>query len=436
MVTLRTAPARGAARRSTAPRVGLYGLLGSGNLGNDGSAEVMINHLRSTYPGVVLEAICDGPAEVRRKFGIGAVRLHWNPWENRTANTPALVLMKALGKIVDAWRIAAFVRRQDAVIMAGMGAFEATMPLRPWGTPYSQFLVSASGRLQGRKVAFVSVGANDVSTRATRWLFVGAARCAHYVSFRDAYSRDAMRRAGLRARGDVVCPDLAFALPAPEGSATLTSGVGVGVLDYHGGNDDRSRAAELNATYRAKIVRLVHRLLDSGRDVRLFTGATVDDVVVQEVLADVGATRPDDLSRVHAEPAADLQELMTQMTQVDAVVATRYHNVVCALRLPRPTVSVGYARKNDEVMAASGLAEFGQTAKAFDVDRVLEQLDELAARRDELVVTMAARNAERRDRLEEQFERLGRVLFDRFAPARPSVPAATASTAPAPTTTV
>ena len=49
-------------------------------------------------------------------------------------------------------------------------------------------------RLFGRKVALVSVGANDIRQPLARRLVTAAARLAYYRSFRDTFSRDAMAR--------------------------------------------------------------------------------------------------------------------------------------------------------------------------------------------------------------------------------------------------
>ena len=69
------------------------------------------------------------------------------------------------------------------------------------------------GRLFGTKVALVSVGANVMNQRLTRWLFNFAARLAFYRSYRDIGSRDAMRQRGLDTTQDHVYPDLVFGTP-------------------------------------------------------------------------------------------------------------------------------------------------------------------------------------------------------------------------------
>jgi polysaccharide pyruvyl transferase WcaK-like protein len=402
----------------TGPRIGLFGLLGSGNLGNDGSLEAVLDFLRSQHSDAVLAALCGGPEQVRQRYGITATPLHWYRGEYQTASGVTSIAMKGLGKIVDAFRTASWVRRQDVVIVPGMGVLEATLPLRPWGFPYSLLLLCASGRLFGTKVALVSVGANVISERATRLLVKWAAGLATYRSYRDELSKDAMRQMGIDTSHDEVYPDLAFALTTPQEVLSAVGTVGVGVMAYHGGNDDRGHADEIYLAYVAKMKTFVRWLVDTGRDVRLFTGDQVDEPVLAEIVADVRAQRPDlKPSRVAAASVSSLDELMRQMSAVDTVVATRYHNVLCALKLSKPTMSLGYAPKNDVLMADMGLAEFCQPVRDFDVDRLIEQFTALEDRGARLRKTMTERNMTAARRLDHQFTVLSSALFQSKEPA-------------------
>lgn len=394
------------------PRIGVYGLLGSGNIGNDGTFDVMVDHLRDRRPDAVIDVFTDSPEGVARRWGLPATRMHWNRHEYETAARPGAALRKGVGKLIDAVRIAAWVRRHDIVLMAGMGAFEATLPLRAWGTPYSQFLLCTLARRFGVRTAWVSVGAGGTVDRATRALFVGAARRVTYLSYRDEQSRDAMRAMGLRARGDLVYPDLVFGLDGPPASAERTGVTAVGVLDFHGDNADRGRADEVNAEYVAKLHRLVGRLLDDGRDVRLVVGDRSDERVAALIVDDVRAHRPEAAERLHADPVPTLQELQRQLAGVDTVVATRFHNVLCALKLARPTVSIGYAAKNDALMTDMGLGGYCHRAATFDPDVVYRQIGELESRHTELSAAMARRSMELRALVDEQFAVLDGVLFD------------------------
>ncbi len=407
-------------RSASAPRVGMFGLFGSGNIGNDGSLEVMLTYLRAAHPDAILDVRCPGPKRIRAGFGVDASLLQWYAqYADRTSGVPAVVL-KVLGKGIDVFRTASWARRHDVVIVPGTGILETTLPLRPWTTPFALFAVCVSSRLFGTKVVLVSVGANVTSKRLSRWLLASSARLAFYRSYRDEQSRDAMRRVGVRSAQDPVYPDLAFSLPAPPGGPADTLAVGVGLMDYYGGNDDRRRSGELHADYLAKMKRFVQWLVDSGHTVRLFAGDDVDDRVVQEISADLRASRPDiDPTRVVAEPVRSLSDLMRQIAAVDTMVATRFHNVLCALKLGKPTLSIGYAAKNAALMTEMGLDGFSQHTSSLDVDRLIEQFTELESRSAQLRHMLKERSAAQAQRLDHQFGLLSTMLFQ----ARQSVPA-------------
>jgi polysaccharide pyruvyl transferase WcaK-like protein len=391
----------------TPVRVGVFGLLGSGNLGNDGSLEAVLGYLRAEHPEAVVDALCGGPEAVTARFGIPATRLHWYRGEYRTASRAGAIAAKGLGKLVDAFRTAAWVRRHDVVIVPGMGVLEATLPLRPWGFPYSLFLLCASGRLLRTRVALVSVGAAEIGSRPTRALVRWSARLAAYRSYRDAPSRDAMRAMGVDTARDGVYPDLAFSLPTPEASTPSGSpgSVCVGVMNFHGGNDDRARAEEIHRRYLDGTIRFVRALVEEGRPVRLLTGDGVDAPVVAAILDAV------DSPLVTAAEASSLAGLMKETAAADTVVAIRYHNLICALKAGTPTLALCYAAKSDALMARMGLAEFCHPAREVDADRLLEQFRALEKRSAELRRTLAERNLAAARQLKDQFDELTAVLF-------------------------
>ena len=159
-----------------------------------------------------------------------------------------------------------------------------------------------------------------------RW----SARLATYRSYRDALSRDAMRAMGVDTDDERVVSDLVFALPAGSGSRPGGT-VGVGVMDCHGANDERERAAEIHASYLARSA-----ASSAGWSTR--AGRSGCSPVTRWTRsrrghrADVAAAGLA-TDRLLVEPATTLDELIEQMADVDTVVATRYHNIVCALRL-------------------------------------------------------------------------------------------------------
>lgn len=290
------------------------------------------------------------------------------------------------------------------MIVPGMGVLEATLPLRPWGFPYSLFLLCASGRLFGTRVALVSVGADRIGNRSTRALVRWSARLATYRSYRDTLSRDAMRATGVHTARDKVYPDLAFALPAPSESSTPGL-VCVGVMAFHGGDDDRARAEEIHRSYLDGTTRFVRTLVEDGRPVRLLTGDECDAPVVASILDAV------DSPLVTAAETASLADLMKEMAAADTVVATRYHNLICALKVGTPTLAIGYAAKSDALMDRMGLGAYCHPAREVDADRLLEQFRALEKRSAELRRTLAERNQEVARQLQDQFTDLTTALF-------------------------
>ena len=166
-------------------------------------------------------------------------------------------------------------------------------------------------------------------------------------------------------------------------------------MTYYGTNDDRARADEIHASYTASMTRFVQWLLDDGRNVRLFVGDSGDAEAVAEIFATLGVSHPALApGRVVAEQIASFEELMQAMAPASSVVATRYHNVMCALKLGKPAISLGYSDKNVSLMEDMGLPEFCQHANDISVDRLVEQFAKLEKNADEIRATVGERNAE------------------------------------------
>ena len=409
--------------KSDPPRVGLFGLLGQGNLGNDGSMEAVLAYLRYEHPDAILDSLCTAPDVVTARYAIPTASLHWyQPDRKRPSGIMALArrgLGLGLGIGIDAFRTAAWVRRHEAVIVPGMGVLETTVPMRPWKTPYWIFLLCASGKLVGTNVALVSVGANVTDHRVTRWLITTAVRLAHYRSYRDTVSRDAMQHMGVDTSTNRVYPDVAYALPVPAGIPGVPGSVGIGVMDYSGGNNEVDQAAGLRANYLAQVKRFGRWLIDNGRPVRLFTSDTADEPVVREIADDLRTHRPDlDPSWVVAEPAPSLGDLMQQIAPVDFVVATRYHNVLYALLSAKPTLALSYATKHEFLMEESGLAGLSLPCRSLDAAQIIEGFTKLESRSAELRQTITERNAAKIRLVGQQLAEMSAALFPATEAAR------------------
>ena len=69
-------------------------------------------------------------------------------------------------------------------------------------------------------------------------------------------------------------------------------------------------------------------------------------------------TRGSSPAMVVAEPFSTLGDMMDELVKVRTVVGTRYHIVLAALKLSKPTIAVGYSAKHEVLMADMGLEDF------------------------------------------------------------------------------
>jgi polysaccharide pyruvyl transferase WcaK-like protein len=101
---------------------------------------------------------------------------------------------------------------------------------------------------------------------------------------------------------------------------------------------------------------------------------------------------------------------MDRIATAEVVVGTRYHNVLCAVKQAKPTISVSYSAKNDRIMADMGLGEYTQDARAVDVDRLIEQFTAVAAAAERITPALAEHSARKTALLTRQFEVLSASL--------------------------
>jgi polysaccharide pyruvyl transferase WcaK-like protein len=224
-----------------------------------------------------------------------------------------------------------------------------------------------------------------------------AAAWAHFRSFRDQASKDFLASLGIDTGNEHVYPDLVFKLPAPLAARGVSQGnpitIGVGLMNHNGWREGHHSGSDptIYQTYIEKMGRFVNSLLDRGYRVRLLTGETVDERAVRDIgriakasgheLID-GILPPPEAKQLIMEPINSLHDVMRQINDTDIVVATRFHNVICALKLARPTISIGYESKNDAVMSDFGLNQFCQSIETLDLKQLELQLTELLKNKD------------------------------------------------------
>jgi polysaccharide pyruvyl transferase WcaK-like protein len=406
-----SAAARGRQSATPPARIGLFGLFGSGNSGNDGSLEAMILYLREVRPDAELVCFCAcsaGAADlVARSFHVPAIPFALAKPEARLLRILDRVSLRAPRQLASLVRAIMLIGRVDLLIVPGTGILDDFQD-GPLGMPLVLFGWCLAARLKGVRLAFVSIGAGPIRHPISQWLMKSAVALAHYRSYRDVISKRFMESIGFDTGKDTVYPDLAFKLPTPlssnrKGIEDRPLTVGVGVMAYYGWRNRDARGPAIYTAYGEKVAEFVGWLLDRGHVVRILTGHVSDQRAVDDLVGRVMAARPALApNRLLIEPSSSLHDLMRQIAQTDVVVATRFHNVVCALKLGKPTVAIGYAEKNDVLMAEMGLDRFCQHIERLDVSLLIEQFTQLVAGRAQYVASIREANAVYQQRLRRQ----------------------------------
>lgn len=408
-------------------RVGFFGLFGVGNFGNDGSLKAVIELVRRARPDAKLVCYCGEPEKVGATFGLETRTI-----KPRTFGVPGRFFRLLLAAAVSGLNFSRAVfhtRRVDVMIVPGTGILD-DFGCRPHEMPLDIFTWCLAARLTRTPVWFVSIGAGPITNPISRWLMVSAAKLADYRSYRDAVSKEFLSKHGVDTRRDPIFPDIAFDLPRPAPNPTDALAaprvVGVGVMDYWGWK--RSLQSDrIRETYEDGLARFCQSLLEEGWHIRLIQGDDADRRAIQRLIPALKACLSDGTlsENVHAEQSNNLADVMRQMADCDAIVATRYHNVVCALMMGKPILSLSYAEKNAALLRDAGLGPYADHVEQFDVALLKERFEKLLSERATLSQSISEFNATTRERLQHQEEllrarlhvRSQRRLFDGGAAA-------------------
>jgi len=394
-------------------RIALFGLFGTGNFGNDASLEVMLSFLQQRIPHADICCICGNPENVQRDFGIRAARITYRPrreWVTKLNKALCDIPREGISLI----RGIAELRRLDLLIVPGTGILD-DFGTGPRGMPYALFRWSILARLMGKKMLFVSIGAGPIVHPVSRYLMKSAARMASYRSYRDAISRDYMKMIGLDVGNDAIVPDIAFDLPPSPKSTTndrRRGTVGIGLMSYNGWHDNLETKTDIYDRYLNNMSRFAAFLLSEGYAIRILAGDEYDQKAIDALLQklpDTAVKGPD--AAVLAEPAHSIHDVLDQIADTDVVVASRYHNVVAALIANKPTLSIGYAAKNDALLTQMGLAEYCQHIEKLDVDLLINQFQSLMQNREHLCQQIQERQNIFRECLSGQKDRLLQFVF-------------------------
>jgi len=405
-----------------APSVTFFGGFGLGNFGNEITLQTILFRLRHLAPDVELTCICTDPEATAKLHNISTVAINravlkaWTP-ENRWMKVLRSVFIGIPSELYRWFEGFMILSRTDILIVPGTGLLTDAYGLKSWG-PYSLFKWSLIAKMRGCKLLFCSVGAGPIYSHAGRWLVRAALALADYRSYRDAATKTYLRSIGAAAANDKVYPDLAFSVvdqitPRRAIRRDHRSVVGLGLMLYHGKLSGDVRHESTYMAYLQELVVFVKWLLAHDYDIRLLIGELTDNPVVAEfraLLKDHLDSYDED--RIIDEPVRSAEDLLAQIGETDAVVATRFHNVLLALALNKPVISISFHQKCTSLMQSMGLQEYCQDIQQLNAERLIDQFCQLEKSAGSVQDMIREKVADCRNALDEQYSLIfNDVLF-------------------------
>lgn len=408
-------------------KIGLLGQFGSGNSGNDGSLEAMVTFLRRARPDAALLCICSNPARIGERFALDVLSFRGGkPFGGAFLKFLDARLWRIPGRIAILITILQRISGIDVMVIPGTGILDDFQE-RAFGWPFIIYWWCLAARLRGTRIAFVSIGAGPIRGTLSRWFLKSAARMAQYRSYRDDFSLRYVQGLGIDISADHRFPDIAFGLHEPARTVEAEQGrkpaaVGIGVMQYRGWERGHANADAIYRTYVDKISDVARRLLAEGHQVRLFMGDAADEPVLEDIRKTlVSSTTGWENGQFSMARTASLHEVMEELTKVDIAIVSRYHNLLCALKVGRPALSLGYAEKNDELMAEFGRESFCQHIETFDVDILMRQVRLALVDPDAASQDIARHN----ETIQSQLVRQQELLLSRLLGGRRGIPPTT-----------
>jgi polysaccharide pyruvyl transferase WcaK-like protein len=399
-----------------------FGHFGLGNFGNEITLQAIVYNLRRLMPKAEICCICTGPAATATTHNITAVPISrtaiqaWTP-KNRLAQVIRSVLFGVPNELYRWSEALMMFKRTDVLIIPGTGLLTDAYGLRSWG-PYNLFKWSLIAKMRRSKLLFVSVGGGPLHSRLGRWLVRSALGLADFRSYRDNETKEYLSSIGAAVASDRVYPDLAFSVVerlSPKRAAVRRRPVvGLGVMLYHGKLSSDKPGGSTYTAYLEQLAVFAKWLLSRDYDIRLLIGDLSDRRVIAEfkalLKARLAAYEED---RVIYDPIDSVKSLLEQLAETDAVVATRFHNVLLALALNKPVISISFHQKCTSLMHDMGLQGYCQDIHQLNADRLIEQFCQLEKNAGSLKQTIREKVADRRAALDEQY----RLIFEDLLPA-------------------
>ena len=442
-------------------RIGVFGHVGKGNLGDEAIFSVVIQNIKSRYPSAEICGFTINPEDTRERHKITSFPIRRidkppnspapqkqeagvsqeNGWrstlleqlKSRLKDIPlAYRLLRKIPRLVHVLKVSLRepgfllqcrrnLKGMDLLIIAGSQQLIDYVAAGAWGHPYTLFKWALIAKSRKTRIAFVSCGAGPIQSSLGRFFIRRALSVADYRSYRDELSRRCVEQLGIPG-GDPVFPDLVYSYctdktaPGDESSPVARPVVGINPLpflepQYWVGGSTRNYE-----TYTGKLADFAIWLIQRGYAVLFFpTQLRADPPVIDDIrnlMKKSGIPHLEE--KVIDYSVHSFDDLMSAISMTDVVVATRFHGVVLSYILNKPVLGIAYAEKTNDLMEQMGQGEFAQDILQFELKLLQEQFIIIESQKTAIKAKLAQRISTHRQALDVQYDQVFRLLqYDR-----------------------
>ena len=207
-------------------------------------------------------------------------------------------------------------------------------------------------------------------------------RCVNHVMTRDEESYNAVNRIGVK-KGVSLTGDTAFLLPSEDRPPVFIDESRENVLISV--SQQAFRRAKNEESYLKTISGFIDHVIDEySATVTLLPNAVVaedNDLKIAEKVKNLVASE----GCVVVDPTLlSAMQIKGVVSQSSVVVASRYHTVIAALSLQKPTISIGWHYKYRGVLGLFGMEEWDLPVENLTLDSLKNTFDQLWSQRNDL----------------------------------------------------
>ncbi len=437
-------------------KIGLLGNIGNGNLGDEATFAAAIQNIRRYCPSAKVYGFSENPQDtwerhhisvfpMRRKRETSLLpgvmddkssevatatkgfntflkkfirRLKAHPliFEPLKTIQRSLIfflrLFEEIGHFLKCLRI---VKGTDLLIVPGSGHLSDHFG-GPWNFPYTLMKWAIIAKLSGTRLAFLSVGAGPLNFPLSRLLIKTSLSLATYRSFRDSDSKRLVERIGVKGENPIF-PDLAHSLHLNSNfpgyyKNESRSLVGINPFPHYDYRYWPVGTPSVYSSYVNRLASFASWLIENGYRILFFaTQIRADPRVIEDIRNILERNMNLDLKGLLLVPSIrSLNDLISQLSMTDFVVATRFHAILISFLLNKPVLGIANHHKMINLMEAVGQSDYILNIDGFDLSSLIERFTLLQSNREAVRDRIKSRITHFRRALDVQYEQVFSIL--------------------------